>query len=600
MQTDLLNNPTSTTQPKSVTDAIWQMREVNEGQVREMVQLYDVPEIVARVMVSRGVPIEKVETFLNPTIRDLLPDPFHLIDMDKAAHRIADAVEKGEKLVIWGDYDVDGATSSALLRRFFRMIGLDAKVYIPDRIDEGYGLNTEALLELRKQGYQLCVTVDCGTLSFEPIEKAQEAGLDIVVIDHHQSAEKMPPAVAVVNPNRLDETSEHRYLAAVGMAFLLAVAVQSMLRERGYFEGKTKPDLLSLLDIVALGTVCDVVPLVGANRAFVSQGLKVMHHRRNSGITALSDVAGINETPSAYHLGFVLGPRINAGGRVGKANLGSELLATDDPDYAARIADQLNQFNHERKAIETLVLDEAMAQAEATANDAPLVFASGKGWHPGVIGIVASRLKEAFNKPSAVIALDDKGIGKASARSIAGIDFGAAIISANLSGLLLAGGGHAMAGGFTVEEERIPELFDFFSERFAPQSDLCGQRIWKLDGNLTARGANVELMHQLARVAPFGTANSEPRFCLNHVYVVKADVVGADHVRAIVADKNGGKGSGSVKCMAFRSLETAVGQTLLNAGGKTLSLAGKAKLNVWQGRESVDFIVDDVAVHQSA
>ncbi len=596
MQDELLTANKTTHQLQSVTGAIWQMREVNEGAVREMVQSYDVPEIVARVMISRGVALDNVARFLEPKIQNSLPDPFHLLDMDKAANRIADAIEKGEKIVIWGDYDVDGATSSALLRRFFNMLGVAAKVYIPDRIEEGYGLNTEALLALRKEGNQLCISVDCGTLSFEPIEQAQKAGLDMVVIDHHQSADTLPPAVAIVNPNRLDESSEHRYLAAVGMAFLVAVAVQSVLRERGFFEGKPKPDLLSLLDIVALGTVCDVVPLVGANRAFVSQGLKVMHARRNVGLAALADVAGVNETPSAYHLGFVLGPRINAGGRVGQANLGSELLATDDPEYAAHIAEKLNHFNHERKAIETLVQDEAMAQAENAPQDAPLLFAAGKGWHPGVIGIVASRLKEKYNKPTAVIALDENGIGKASARSISGIDFGAAVISANLSGLLLAGGGHAMAAGFTVEEAKIPQLFEFLCERFAHGADLCGRRVWKLDGNLTARGANVELLQALARVAPFGTANAEPRFCLNQVYVVKADVVGADHVRAIVADKNGGKGAGSVKCMAFRSLETPIGKTLLNAGGKTLSLAGKAKLNVWQGRESVDFIIDDVAV----
>lgn len=582
--------PTSQT---SATGAIWQLREVNEADVREAMQLYHLPEMVARVMVARGVLPENAQGFLNPTIRETLPNPFHLLDMRKAANRIADAVEQNQSIVIFGDYDVDGATSSALLNRFFRMLGRKVRVYIPDRIEEGYGLNTEALLQLRKEGAQLCVTVDCGTLSFEPIKVAQDAGLDVVVIDHHLSAETLPPAVAVVNPNRLDETSEHRYMAAVGMAFLVAVAVHTVLRERGFYQAHREPDLLSLLDIVALGTVCDVVPLIGANRAFVSQGLKVMCQRRNTGLAALADVAGLAEAPSAYHLGFVLGPRINAGGRVGKADLGTRLLATEDMDEALEIAELLNQFNDERKALEQLVLEQAIEQVEASGDKAPVVFASGEGWHPGVIGIVASRLKERYNKPTAVIALD-KGIGKASARSIAGIDLGAAIISANLEGLLLAGGGHAMAAGFTVEEAKIPALFEYLCQRFEPYSELCGQRIWKLDGALTAHGVNLELAAGLERLAPYGTANAEPRFMIHNVYVVKADVLGKDHVRAIVADAQGGKGAGSLKCMAFRSLETPLGQTLLNAGGKRLHLAGKIKKNSWQGRESAEFLVDDV------
>lgn len=576
---------------KSVTGAEWVFHEVSERDVLTFSQRYGLPEVVGRVLSARGVTLENAEDFLNPTLKSMLPDPFSFLDMEKAAIRLADAVKKGENIVIFGDYDVDGATSSSLLKRFFRSLGADVKIYIPDRIKEGYGPNVDALKWLKGQGADVCITVDCGTASIEPLAEAKRIGLDMVVIDHHLGGQDLPDAVAVVNPNRLDETSEYTYLAAVGMSFMLAVAVNAKLRECGWYDDHSKPDLMDLLDIVALGTVCDVVPLKGVNRAFVAQGLKVMRGRKNTGIAALSDIAAINNIPEVYHLGFVLGPRINAGGRVGKSDLGARLLSTEDADEAHEISKQLDLFNAERKAIEQLVLEQAIEQVEKGDVLAPLLFAKSEGWHPGVIGIVAGRLKEKYNRPVAVISLEN-GVGKASARSVSGIDFGAAVVSANQSGLLVAGGGHAMAAGFTVEEAKIDQLHKFIADRFAENIEDCFRRVIRLDGYLQASGVTVELAKSLKIVGPFGVANHEPRFAIGDAFIVKADIVGLDHVRCILSD---GKGK-SIKAMAFRSVDTPLGQTILSSIGKKINIAGKVKLNSWQGVESAELLIDDIAV----
>jgi single-stranded-DNA-specific exonuclease len=579
----------------SVKGAVWKLRSYDERQVLAMSQKLEIPEILARMLYVRGIRLEDSEVFLSPTLKSTMPDPFHLLDMEKAANRLADAVEKGEEIAVYGDYDVDGATSSSLLKRYFRSIGNEPIIYIPDRMKEGYGPNVDALLYLKEHGVDVCVTVDCGTMSFEPLAAAKEAGMEVIVVDHHLSAETLPEAVAVVNPNRLDETSDQKHLAAVGVCFLLAVAVNQTLRKRGWFKDKKAPDLLNLLDIVALGTVCDVVPLKGVNRAFVTQGIKVMRNRHNPGLAALADVAKVDDSPSTYHLGFMMGPRINAGGRVGQSDLGARLLSTEDVDEAYDISLKLDNFNMERRAIEGMVLESAVAQIEKEGTDRPVLFAKGEGWHPGVVGIVSSRITERFNRPSAIISIKD-GVGKASARSVTGIDFGSAIVAANQEGLLITGGGHAMAAGFSVEEGKIDAMYEFLCKRFEEKIDECAIKQIKADAFLTIDAANIELTDLIKKVEPFGTSNPEPRFIFNDVYVIHADIVGADHIKCIFGTDHSGNMGKTIKGMAFRSLETPLGKALLANRGKTISVAARVKLNSWRGVDSVELLIDDVAV----
>ncbi len=581
-------------QKKSISGYAWQHAEVDERLALTIGQRYGVPDSIARLLASRDIPLEAVEPFLSPSLRTHLPDPFHLRDMREAAEYLADAVMQGKKIAVFGDYDVDGATSSALLSRFFAMLGVMLRIYIPDRIVEGYGPNTAALLKLKEEGMDAVITVDCGTAALEPLQAAKQAGLDVIVIDHHLGGDTLPPAVAVVNPNRLDETSAHRNMAAVGVCFLLAVAINATLRQRGFYQGKKEPDLLSLLDIVALGTVCDVMTLTGVNRAYVAQGLKLMAKRGNPGLAALADVAGMNDLPTAYHLGFVLGPRINAGGRIGECGLGAQLLSSTDYDEALAIAKRLDHFNAERRALEVMVVEEAMEQVEASGGgDQPIIIAKAAHWHPGVIGIVASRLKEKYNRPTAVIALDN-GIGKASARSISGVDLGSAIVSAKAMGHLVAGGGHAMAAGFTVEEAKLPELQAFLYEHLRePVRQHGALRALRIDGYATIAAMTIDFVRLLERLAPFGNGNPEPRFVVPQALVLRVDIVGTDHLRCILSD---GTQGGTIKAMAFRCVETPLGRLLLESKGKKLDVAGKIRLNSWQGNETVEFLLDDVAV----
>lgn len=573
----------------------WCEREYDPRVAMAISQQQGVPEIISRILSARGIAPEQAETFLSPTLRALLPDPLHLIDMEKAATRIAQEIKAAQAsglkstIAVFGDYDVDGATSSALLLRYFRALGLDPLVHIPDRLTEGYGPNIPALLGLQAGGAKLVITVDCGQMAFEPLKAAQDAGLEVIVVDHHKGDITLPAAFAVVNPNRLDETSTHRQLAAVGVAFLLCVAINKILRDSGV----NTPDLIQWLDIVALGTICDVVPLTGVNRALVAQGLKVMRQRQNAGINAAMDVARLAEAPDTYHAGFVIGPRINAGGRVGKADLGVRLLTTTDPLEARSLAEQLNQFNLERKAIESLVLEEALAQAAALPDDLPAIIVAAEGWHPGVIGVVAGRLKETYHKPTAVIALKD-GIGKASARSVTGIDLGAAVVAAVHAGLLVGGGGHAMAAGFTVEESSLQPLRDFLHGRLAADyAKLPRERRLWLDASIALPGVTVELVETLERIGPFGASHPQVRLCITRVRVVNASVVGDAHVRVILSDPTTNT---TLKAMAFRCAETPLGQTLLRAHGKTFDIAGTLRINEWQGRRSVDLFIDDARI----
>ncbi len=573
----------------------WVARHADSRVGLALAQRLGLPELVGRLLAARGVGLDDADDFLAPSLRRQLPDPSHLRDMDLAAARLADAVERGEAVAVFGDYDVDGATSAALLIRLFRGLGVALRAYIPDRLAEGYGPNGPALRRLAAEGVAVVVTVDCGATAHAPLAEAQALGLDVIVCDHHVGEPALPPARAVVNPNRFDEASPHRQMAAVGVAFLLAVALCRELRRRGAFgAGRPEPDLMGLLDLVALGTVADVVPLTGVNRALVAQGLKVLAQRRNAGIAALADVAGLDERPDAFHLGYVLGPRVNAGGRVGEAGLGTRLLATDDPAEARAIAAKLDQLNQERRAIEAQVLDEAMAQVAAAPGglcDA-LVFAAGADWHPGVVGIVAARLKERYHRPAVVAAVVD-GVAKASARSVGGVSIGDAVLAARQAGLLVNGGGHAMAAGFTAEAGRLAEVQAFLAERLALPGD-AGRPVPRLsiDGLVEPTGATPELLAQVGRLAPFGSGNPEPRFALAGVRVVRADVVGNAHVRAILS---GGNGLGRLKSIAFRCVEEPVGRALLAAGSAALHVAGHLRLDSWQGREGCQLVIDDVA-----
>lgn len=572
----------------------WRARPCDERLALAHAQRLGLPEIVGRLLAARGVGLEEAETFLNPTLRALLPDPSILRGMDDAAARIAAAIRNGESVAVFGDYDVDGATSSALLTRFFRAVGADLRIYIPDRIAEGYGPNAAALRRLWDEGVSLVVTVDCGVTSFEPLAAARAAGLEVVVVDHHKAEPRLPDALAVVNPNRLDEPPGNALsgLAAVGVTFLVIVAVNRALRAAGWFGDRPEPDLRQWLDLVALGTVCDVVPLVGLNRALVAQGLKVIGGRTNPGIRALADVAGVNERIDAYHVGYIVGPRVNAGGRIGQSDLGARILTTEDAREAADLARRLHEYNGERRAIEAVVLEDAIAQVEAAADDPDVVLAVGEGWHPGVIGIVASRLKDRFNRPACVIALDG-ALGKASGRSVRGVDLGAAVIAARQAGLLVNGGGHAMAAGFTVEREKLPDLRSFLAERVRAQLSDLGPLVpvLNLDGAVAVRGATVDLLRHLDRLGPYGTGNSEPRFAVMDARVVKADVVGQNHVRCILTDGSGAR----LKAIAFRALDGDLGRNLLQSGGRPLHVAGNLRADTWNGADGVQLLIDDAA-----
>lgn len=582
---------------RSVLGRRWELRPVDEMEVAALVGDARTSDAVARVLVARGIKALDADIFLQPTLKALMPDPSTLMDMDRAAARLVAALQSGERITVFGDYDVDGATSSALFKRFFRSVGVEVGVYIPDRRTEGYGPNAPALLGLKAEGAQVVITVDCGIVAFESLKVAQDAGLDVVVVDHHKAEVKMPAAAAIVNPNRLDDSSGQGHLAAVGVAFLLVVAVNRVLRETGWYaeKGIAEPDLRQWLDLVALGTVCDVVPLKNLNRAFVAQGLKVLKRGGSAGLKALSRVAKVDSHITAFHLGYLLGPRVNAGGRVGQADTGARLLATDDVDEAAALAMKLDEFNASRKEIEAAVLCDALEQAEINKDSGdPLLVVSGKDWHPGVIGIVAGRLKERCGLPVCVIALDG-GMAKGSGRSVAGVDLGRAVSLARDAGHLFSGGGHAMAAGFTVEEQRLPAFTVFMQNEVRRQ--LQGESFvaqLNLDGALAASAITVDLITELDCVAPFGAGNDEPRFAVVDVKVGKANVVGTGHVRCFLS----GRGGGYVKAIAFNSADSELGRALLTAASRRMHIAGTVRVDNWQGRRSVQLIIDDAAFAQ--
>lgn len=584
---------------RSLTDKLWRDRLDARGAAKALaiVQRHQLPELLARVLAGRGVDIDAVADFLDPTIRKLMPDPFTVTEMEAAAQRIADAAVKGETVAIFGDYDVDGATSAALLAWHLRHCGLDPLIHIPDRIFEGYGPNTEAVRALAAKGATLLVTVDCGTTSIEPLAEAKRLGMSVVVIDHHQAGDVLPEVDALVNPNRLDDLSGLGHLAAVGLVLVTLVAVNRELRQRGFWNAEMpEPDLLGMLHHVALGTVADVAPLIGLNRAFVAKGLIAMRRRDHVGHTALMDVARLNGPPEAWHLGFMLGPRVNAGGRIGRADLGVRLLLEGDSVEAARIAAELDRLNSERRVIEQAA--EAQAEAEALASigledKLGVIVTASEGWHPGVVGLVASRLKEKFSRPAFAIALEPGGIGTGSGRSIAGVDLGRAVRQAVTDGILLKGGGHAMAAGVTLRKERLAEFRAYLESTLA--RDVAEARHVNeldIDGAVSARAVTAELATTLNRAGPFGSGNPEPVLALPAHQLVFADEVGQAHLRLRFKSGDGAIVNG----IAFRSVGQKLGNALLANRGQQLHVAGSLSVDRYQGAERVQFRVLDVAL----
>lgn len=581
---------------QSASGQKWVPRLSTRGQALalQIAQTTDIDEIVARILAGRGVTADQAAQFLDPTIKDLMPSPLTLTDMEKAAMRLADAVEKHQRVAIFGDYDVDGATSSALMKRFLSHFGIDAKIHIPDRIFEGYGPNIPAM-EALAADHDLIITVDCGTVSREPIAAAIAKGADVLVLDHHQQSGAVPECSAVVNPNREDDLSGLGYLCAAGVVFMAMVATNAKLRERN-IKG---PNLLEMLDLVALGTVADVVPLIGLNRAFVTKGILVARGQTNCGMAALAKVARLGEPLNPFHFGFIIGPRINAGGRIGNAALGAELLTIDDAARAEEIATQLDQLNRERQAMEQVMLQEAESEfmrEQGEGDGPPIAITASDDWHPGVVGLLASRLKDKFKRPAFAISFDKNGKGSGSGRSIEGIDLGKLVRNAVDAGLLVKGGGHAMAAGITVEREKLGEFRAMMEEAtLAPVQEATLERTLKVDAALSADGATLDLMDLIDKAGPFGSGHSQPIFAFGSHRLVDVRLVGQNHLKLRFASRLGG----TLEAIAFRAKETPLGDFLEASRGQTLHIAGTLGRNFWQGRQSIQLRVIDAAPEQN-
>jgi single-stranded-DNA-specific exonuclease len=584
---------------RSVTGRAWRDRLDERGQARALAiaQRHGVPELLARVLAGRGVEPDEVAAYLDPSIKGLMPDPHGLTDMEAASTRIADAITAQESVAIFGDYDVDGATAAALLAHYLRHCGLDPVVHIPDRIFEGYGPNVDAIRAFAERGIKLLVTVDCGTTSNVTLVEAKKLGLEVVVVDHHQADEELPPAAAIVNPNRADDLSGLGHLAAVGLVFLTLVALTRELRQRNFWTGsRGEPDLLSLLHLVALGTVADVVPLKGLNRAFVAKGLIALRRRDQIGLTALMDASRLSGPPESWHLGFLLGPRINAGGRIGRADLGVRLLLEEDPSEAARIAAELDRLNRERQQIEIATVAQAEAEAMAALGleeKGAVVVTAAEGWHPGVVGLVAARLKERYGRPAFAIALEPGGIGTGSGRSIAGVDLGQAVRRAVREGLLLKGGGHAMAAGITLKKDALAAFRAYLEDTLAGAVAAARRdSALLIDGAVSAGGVNLALVELLSRAGPYGAGNPEPVLALPAHTLVYADPVGENHIRARFKSGDGKM----VNAIAFRAAGQPLGQALLDNRGRPMHAAGHLAVDRWQGEERVQMRLVDVAM----
>ncbi len=579
---------------QSVTGNRWVARQADEDTASEIAALSGLPAPVARALASRNVQPDGVQHFLEPKLRDILPDPSHLLDMDTAIERTLAALLTDETIVLFADFDVDGATSSAQVRRFFRTLGKEVRCYIPDRHKEGYGPKVESMRRLAEEGADLIITLDCGTMAHDAIAAARDAGADVIVLDHHMAIEELPPAVAVVNPNRLDDPSEHGAMAACGLTFLYLVALNRALREMNYYEdeGITAPDLMGMLDVVAMGTVCDVVPLLGLNRAYVSQGLRILERWNNPGMKALREITGRNGVLTPEVFGFDLGPRINAGSRMGESWIGSDLLSTDDPEVAKELAQRLDDLNIERRAVEADVMKEAKKAAlENRAVVPPILIAGGEGWHPGVIGVVAGRLKGNHRRPAIVVSFED-GMGKGSGRSIPGINLGALILEAKDKGLLIEGGGHAMAAGLAVSEAKWPEFVAFMeAEVGARLGQAPDPDVMEFDVAMAPAAVTFETVQVFKGMEPFGQGNPRPRVAITRPRVANATIVGDKHVAVQLEGSDGAR----VRAIAFRAVETPLGHALLHRSDRPLHVAGNLALDEYRGGRNVQMIIEDAA-----
>ena len=577
----------------SVSGKNWTLKEYNQDQITYLKDNFSLDEITSKLLAIRKIKKEDIISFLNPSIKNFLPNPDNLMDMEKTTLRTIKAINEKEKIGIFGDYDVDGATSTALLGQYFSELKLSYEIYIPDRKKEGYGPSIKSFKELINKGVKIIFTVDCGTLSFEAIDFAKENKIDVIVLDHHQSEINLPKAFSVVNPNRFDDTSGLQYLCAAGVTFMFLVSLNRKLRLNNWFKvNKIKePNLINYLDLVSLGTVCDVVPLIGLNRALVKQGLKILKTKKNLGLKTLLDICKIESNPSIYHLGFMLGPRINAGGRVGKCSHGANLLLNTDPKNAFKLASELDQFNKERQMLEKDLLQKILNETKNYSKD-PVLVLSGRNWHEGIIGIVAARLKDKFNKPVIIISIDGL-IGKASARSIVGFDIGSVIIAAAQNKILLKGGGHKMAGGFSIDVEKIEQFKEFIFRKFRNvNEDLTSEKPLLLDSIISPTSINLDFYNKVNVLAPFGSGNPEPKFLIEDLKTVNSKIVGEKHVKSVLIGKDGS----AFKTIAFNAVEKDLGAYLLKKNNKPFNIAGKLSLNEWKGQSNVEFIIDDISV----
>ena len=580
----------------SISGKNWILKKYNQEDLTYIKDNFSLDEITSKLLSIRNIKREEISSFLNPSIKNFLPNPDNLIDMKKSTLRTVELISKKEKIGIFGDYDVDGASSTALLGNYFSHLNLDYEIYIPDRKQEGYGPSIKGFDELIKKKVKTIFTVDCGTLSFEAISYAKKKNIDVIVLDHHQSEVKLPPAYSIVNPNRLDDKSNLQYLCAAGVSFMFLVSLNRELRTINWFEENNikEPNLMNFLDLVSLGTICDVVPLIGLNRAIVKQGLKIIKSKKNLGLKTLLDICKIDSNPSVYHMGYMLGPRINAGGRVGKCSHGANLLLNKDPKNTFKIASELDQYNKERQMLEKDLLQKILNQTSNYMND-PVLILSGPNWHEGIIGIVAARLKDKFNKPVIIISLDGK-LGKASARSVIGFDIGSVILAATQEGILLKGGGHKMAGGFSLKTENIEKFRNFVFKKFKSiNEDLSSKKSLLLDSIISPSAINIDFYSKVALLSPFGSGNPEPKFIIENMKTINGKIVGEKHIKSVLIGKDGT----AIKSIAFNAVDNELGGYLIKKNNKTFNIAGKLSLNEWKGQLNVEFIIDDISVIKS-
>ena len=580
----------------SISGKNWILRKYNQEHLAFIKDNFFLDEITSKLLSIRNIRKEEINSFLNPSIKNFLPNPDILIDMKKSTLRTVELILKKEKIGIFGDYDVDGASSTALLGNYFSQLNLDYEIYIPDRKKEGYGPSIKSFQELIKKNVKTIFTVDCGTLSFEPISFAKKNNIDVIVLDHHQSEIKLPDAYSIVNPNRLDDKSNLQYLCAAGVTFMFLVSLNRELRSINWFDKNNikEPNLINFLDLVSLGTICDVVPLIGLNRALVKQGLKVLKSKKNLGLKTLLDICKIETNPSVYHLGYMLGPRINAGGRVGKCSHGAHLLLNKDPKNTFKLATELDQYNKERQLLEKDLLQKILNETSKYLND-PVLILSGSNWHEGVIGIVAARLKDKFNKPVIIISLEGNK-GKASARSIVGFDIGSVILAATQEDILLKGGGHKMAGGFSIKVENIERFRNFVFRKFKNiNEDLSSEKPLLLDSIISPSAVNIDFYNKVALLSPFGSGNPEPKFIIENMKTINGKIVGEKHIKSVLIGKDGT----TIKSIAFNAVDNDLGGYLIKKNNKTFNIAGKLSLNEWKGQSNVEFIIDDISVNKT-